>query len=411
MCSDHHVELVNEVPTSFLLHSSFDPVLSGTQDKSTDVQPLNVALVYNLKEEDQTSEEANDPPSTGNSQTNPLTFTPPSLYRQNDTYAEWDTPQTIEAVRTALAEIHNVTLIEANEQVFHQLSATRPDIVFNIAEGLHGVSREAQIPAILELLQIPYTGSDPLTLAMCLDKARTKEILTYYGIKTPHFSIISTISELAGGSVEFPSIVKPLHEGSSKGIYNSSVVRNWDDMFREVRSVIETYQQPALVEEYLEGREFTVALLGNGENVHVLPIVEIKFDTLPHGVNPIYSYEAKWIWDQAQSPLDIFDCPAKIPVALHHEIESMCRKAFTILRCRDWCRIDVRLDAAGMPHILELNPLPGILPKPEDNSCFPKAARAAGMTYNQLIQTVLHLAAQRHGILKPHMSTNQARVA
>lgn len=402
-----------------MTHHSFDPVRinqNGTQDKPAEEEPLDIALVYNLKKDSHTSKESDDPlgssrwddpPGTGQSDS----LTHPSARTGADTYAEWDTAETIEAVRSALSEFHRVTLIEANERAFSQLSAQRPDIVFNIAEGLYGVSREAQIPAVLEFLQIPYTGSDPLTLATCLDKARTKEILSYHGIPTPHFSQISAISDLTGAFVKFPSIIKPLHEGSSKGIHNSSVVRNWDELCNEVKGIIETYRQPALVEEYLEGREFTVALLGNGENVHVLPIVEIKLDSLPQGVNPIYSYEAKWVWDHVQSPLDIFECPAEISTALQHEIEIMCRKAFRALRCRDWCRIDVRLDERGNPHLLEMNPLPGILPKPEENSCFPKAARAAGMTYNQLIQTVLHTAVRRYGVLQRSMVTSQERVA
>ncbi|HEY4643666.1 MAG TPA: D-alanine--D-alanine ligase, partial [Bacteroidota bacterium] len=150
--------------------------------------------------------------------------------------------------------------------------------------------------------------------------------------------------------------------------------------------------------EYLSGREFTVALLGNGEELRVLPIVEIRFDSLPDGVRPIYSYEAKWVWDQSSNPLDIFHCPADIDVGLQRSIEDVCRRAYRLLRCRDWCRIDVRLDGSGVPNILELNPLPGILPMPQDNSCFPKAARAAGMSYSQLINAVLDTAARRNGI-------------
>jgi D-alanine-D-alanine ligase len=126
--------------------------------------------------------------------------------------------------------------------------------------------------------------------------------------------------------------------------------------------------------------------------------VEIGFDSLPPGVNPIYSYEAKWIWDQSSNPLQIFECPAVLTAELQFEIESACLRAYNILRCRDWCRIDVRLDAGGRPHILELNPLPGILPRSEDNSCFPKAARAAGMPYNRLINTVLDIACKRCGL-------------
>lgn len=361
--------------------------------------PLNVALVFNVKKEETTTDESIDPPSPNAAHLAQTELTLPRFSPRNDTFAEWDTMETIEAVRAALAERHKVTLIEADRDAYNRLSSLRPDIVFNIAEGLYGVSREAQLPAMLEYLGIPYTGSDPLTLALCLDKARAKEILSYYNIPTPRFASVSSPTDLTGLSIQFPNIVKPLHEGSSKGIYNSSVVQTWDELWREVNTIIKTYNEPALVEQYIDGREFTVAMLGNGNDVQILPIVEIKFDSLPDNVNPIYSFEAKWIWDRAESPLDIFQCPADISHGLQDEIDTLCRKAYAILRCRDWCRIDVRLDGAGRPHVLELNPLPGILPKPEDNSCFPKAARAAGMSYNQLIQTVLHVAAVRTGLL------------
>lgn len=372
---------------------------------------MNVALVYNLKKEERTSDEATEPPSTGQTPIDLVSLDPLSTPRIDDTYAEWDTAETIEAVRAALAQLHTVTLVEADDHAYNKLSALRPDIVFNLAEGFGGVSREAQIPSILEFLRIPYTGSDPLTLATCLDKARTKEVLKHYGIPTPHFSLISEMLELAGAYVKYPSIVKPLHEGSSKGIRNASVVRTWDELWKEVHAVIDTYSQPALVEEYLEGNEYTVAMLGNGDDVRVLPIVELNFDHLPPGVQRIYSYEAKWVWDRSESPLEIFECPARMSAALQHEIETLCRRAFAVLRCKDWCRIDVRLDAAGKPNILELNPLPGILPKPEDNSCFPKAARTAGLSYAQLIQTVLHAAAERYGVLKTLTAAGEARVA
>lgn len=313
-------------------------------------------------------------------------------------YAEWDTEETINAVRDAIAERFHVVMIDANEEAYNKLVTHRPDFAFNMAEGLHGVSRESQIPAILEMLQIPYLGSDPLTLGICLDKSRAKEILSYYNIPTASFSVVRSMNDFEDIRLKFPAIVKPLHEGSSKGIYNSCVVHNPDELANEVRIILETYNEPALVEDFLPGREFTVALLGNGEEVQVLPIVEIKFDALPAGVNPIYSYEAKWIWDQRESPLDVFECPAKIDDALTHEIATICKDAYRILNCRDWARIDVRLDAHGKPNILEINPLPGILPKPEDNSCFPKAARAAGLSYNQLINTVLDIAMKRCGI-------------
>jgi D-alanine-D-alanine ligase-like ATP-grasp enzyme len=138
------------------------------------------------------------------------------------------------------------------------------------------------------------------------------------------------------------------------------------------------------VESYLPGAEFTIAILGNGEEAHCLPIVGMRFNELPEGAPPIYGYEAKWIWDRPDDPLEIFECPARIPARLATQIRSVSLAAYHALECRDWCRVDVRCDAQGVPNVVELNPLPGILPDPADNSCFPKAARAAGMSYDDL---------------------------
>ncbi len=360
---------------------------------------MHVALVFNLKK-DKVDDSSEDDSFSSVKLLN-KSLQENKLEVIDDTYAEWDTIETINAVKLALEENnHIVTLIEADEEAFEKLRKTKPDIVFNIAEGFRGVSREAQIPAILEMLNIPYTGSDPLTLSICLDKARTKEILSYYKIPTAKFAVIEELEEFDGDvELEFPLIVKPLHEGSSKGIFNSSVVSNKNELFVELERILKTYDEPALVEEFLPGREFTVAILGNGKDAKVLPIVEIKFDSLPPEAKPIYSFEAKWIWDTPEKPLDIFQCPAEIDDKLREKIEKVALLTFKILRCRDWCRIDLRLDKNSIPNILEVNPLPGILPNPEDNSCFPKAARAAGLTYNQMINEVLNAALKRHGMI------------
>jgi D-alanine-D-alanine ligase len=373
---------------------------------------LTVALIYNVKSEtsSQSPLTASQTPSSesathhaGNGRS--LTISVPgSSDRANDLYIEWDTIETVNAVKAALAERYSVTMIEGNEDAYQKLRENRPDFAFNMSEGLYGAFREAQIPAILEMLQIPYLGSDPLTLSVCLDKARAKEILSYHDIPTAPFTVIRSMEQFDDARVKFPVIVKPLHEGSSKGIYNSCVVRNTEELEREVRIVLATYNQPALVEEFLTGREFTVALLGNGDDVRTLPVVEMKFDALPPGMNPIYSYEAKWIWDTTEKPLEIFRCPADLDEDLQDEIETICKDAYRVLNCRDWSRIDVRLDANGRPHILEINPLPGILPRPEDNSCFPKAARVAGMSYSQLINGVLDIAMDRCGLRAPKQS-------
>lgn len=317
---------------------------------------------------------------------------------RDDTYAEWDTEETIQAVTTALEERHTVTLIEADEEAYPKLLAVQPEIVFNIAEGLRGPSREAQIPAILELLGIPYTGSDPLTLGICLDKSRAKEILSYYKIPTAPFTVVFSLTELDRASSLLPAIVKPLHEGSSKGILNSSLVQNPRDLRREVKRVLNDYDEPALVEKFLPGREFTVALLGNGSSLRVFPVVELRLDKLPQGVNPVYSYEAKWVWDQPDHPIEMYDCPAQVDSRLAARIKEVCVQAYNVLRVRDWCRIDLRLDERGEPNILELNPLPGILPNPDDHSCFPMAARVAGLDYHQMLNAVLEAAAARYGI-------------
>lgn len=350
---------------------------------------MEVGLTYNLKTDSSSNDEE-----------------PPGNFR--DSEAEWDDPATIHAVRDALAQRHHVVLIEANEEAFSHFRHLRSqlDIVFNMAEGLNGGSREAQIPSMLEFLGIPYTGSDPLTLSTCLDKGRTKEILSYYNIATARFTVLSgSNGELHGNhsnplnGLAYPLVVKPLHEGSSKGIFNDSLVEDEEGLRKAVARVLESYHQPALVEEFLVGREFTVAILGNGERVRALPIVEIKFNGLPRGANPIYSYEAKWVWDRPTNPLSVFECPANIEDGLRRQIEAICLRAYHALRCRDWCRIDIRLNGLGRPCILELNPLPGILPDPEENSCFPKAARAASMGYDELINTVLDIAGQRYGLV------------
>ncbi|MBI5748749.1 MAG: ATP-grasp domain-containing protein [Nitrospinae bacterium] len=314
---------------------------------------------------------------------------------QNDWNAEWDTEETIDAVRSALSTQHDVVPLEADENIVENLKGSKPDIVFNIAEGRDGPNRESHVPAMLEMLGIPYTGSDPLTLSLCLDKGRAKEILSFYKVSTPRFQVVSSISERIKLK-KFPLIVKPLHEGSSKGVKNDALVFSPSELKKKVEEIIAQYRQSALIEEYLNGREFTVALMGNNGDTKVLPIVEIKFDNLPKDINPIYSYEAKWIWDNSKNPLDIFQCPADIDDELRDNIEETALKAYKSLRCRDLCRIDIRLDSDNEPNILELNPLPGVLPNPEDNSCFPKAARTAGMSYNEMILSILNIARKRY---------------
>jgi D-alanine-D-alanine ligase len=324
----------------------------------------------------------------------------------DDEYAEWDSEETIAAVERALSACGEVIRLEANEDFPERLRRERPDIVFNIAEGWRGVNREAHVPAICEFFGIPYSGSDPFSLSLCLDKARTKEWLSYHGVRTAPFVLLRDVAELEsflGGKRSLPEslglFAKPVHEGSSKGITEKNFCRTPEELRAQVAFLLERYQQPVLVEAYLPGAEFTCAILGNGDGARVLPIVGINFDALPEGAVPVYGFEAKWLWDRPENPLEMFECPARIDEALASEIERVALRAYHVLGCRDWSRIDVRLDAAGEPNVVEVNPLPGILPNPEDNSCFPKAARVAGMSYDQLIQACLKAAAVREGVV------------
>jgi len=314
-----------------------------------------------------------------------------------DMLAECDSDETILAVQNALAERHEVIPIESDEYAYERLKAVKPQLVFNIAERVFGPNRESHIPSICEILNLPYTGSDPLTLSLCLDKSRAKEILSYHQVPNARFWTVESVADLSS-EMPLPVIIKPMFEGSSKGIKNDSVVYTPGDLQQRVQQVLSLYQQPVIIEQFLSGREFTVGVLGNLPDLEVLPIVEIDHGQLPASATPIYSYEAKWIWDVPEKPLAIFQCPADIQEPLRLEIKDLVYKAYKILRLKDWSRIDIRLDESGRAHLLEINPLPGILPNPQDNSCLPKAARTAGYTYAQMIHRVVDAALARYGM-------------
>ena len=317
----------------------------------------------------------------------------------HDRFAEWDDAATIAAVESALRTAGEVIRLEADESFPERLRTAQLDIVFNIAEGLDGPNREAHVPALCEFFGIPHTASDPLTLSLALDKRRAKEVFLARGVPTPAWAvagIADPITDLLGDSG--PWIVKPLYEGSSKGIPERAYCTTIDAVRRRVSEIGSAYGQPALIEEYLPGREFTVGVLGNGRGARALPVVEIRFDALPAGALPMYGYEAKWVWDRADRPLPMFECPARIDEALSAAVDDVALAAYHALGCRDWARVDVRLDAAGAPQVIEVNPLPGILPDPRQNSCLPKAARAAGIEYDDLILAVLDHALVRYGM-------------
>ena len=351
---------------------------------------MNVALAYNVKPESDSFPAVVSPILNSSSQ---------KSNSEIDQYAEWDTWETINAVKDAISIYNNVSLIEANEEAYNKFREIKPDIVFNIAEGANGVSREAQIPAMLDMLKVPYTGSDALTLAICLDKARTKEILSYYKIPNAKFFVADKVEDAKNHSLKFPMIVKPISEGSGKGIYASSFVHSQAELEREIKRITSEYNQSSLVEEFLPGREFTVAILGNNGDARVLPAIEMRYDKYPEGTVHLYSYEAKWILDTKENEFDVFDCPADITKELEEKINKVCLDTYRVLRCRDWSRIDLRLDENGEPNIIEINPLPGIIPDPNENSSYPKAARAAGIEYNDMINHVLAAGIRRYNLL------------
>ncbi len=321
-----------------------------------------------------------------------------------DALAEYDSEETIEGIASALESGgHTVLPMEADETLLDTIRRARVDICFNIAEGLHGDAREAQVPALLEMLGIPYTGSRVLAQAISLDKAITKRIWRDCGLPTAAFQVFSRDDEPLDPRLDFPLFVKPQCEGSGKGITPDSVVYDEAALRRQVRWVVQTYRQPALVETYLPGREFTVGLLGNtlapGEpppsplyderGFHVFPVMEID-------LSPIA--ESRGIYDshvKSELPLGAnYRCPASIPEELAWEMKRLAVAAFEAIGALDFSRVDIRLGADGRPYLLEINTLPGLNPTYSD---LVLAARADGLLYVELILEILKLAAGRYG--------------
>ncbi|MBC7975652.1 MAG: ATP-grasp domain-containing protein [Myxococcales bacterium] len=297
-----------------------------------------------------------------------------------DDEAEWDPPETIIAIANALArQGHIVVHLEATPDLPRVLAEADVDLIFNIAEGVEGRNREAQVPALCELLGIPYTGSDSATLAIALDKALGKKVLLQHDILTPKFQVMESARERLSPDMKFPLIVKPNAEGSSKGIGSTSVVDTEDDLRAAVKVCVERYRQPALVEEYIAGREFTVGLLGD-KRPRVLPPMEIRFkkDTK----RPVYDYAVKQEWEEHV----YYECPAKLTEAEQKAIEKIARATFWALDCRDVARVDMRMDADGRIYVLEVNPLPGLTPGYSDLVLI---AQAVGMEYDQLIAEIM----------------------
>ena len=327
----------------------------------------------------------------------------PSIKFEEQTDLEFDLPSVIDGIEKSFVELgHVVYRVEADENSFFKLKELKGkvDIVFNIAEGLWGDARESQIPLFCEVLQIPYTHSSPSTHAITLDKQFTKWILDGANlVSVPNSQTISSKNYKVDKTLKFPLIVKPNKEGSGKGIVSENVVRNLADLTKRIRIISENFKKEVIVEEFVDGREFTVGVIGNNGDFKVLPIIEQKFGLLPPGMNKIAGYELKWIYEyKMKSVSDVYDCPAKISKKLEEEIKTTAKELCRVLDVRDAARIDYRLNDKGDLYFLEINTLPGINPDPNETSCYPLAARTAGMDFKEMIRQILASACKRYGL-------------
>lgn len=327
----------------------------------------------------------------------------PDMLRQGplDRTAELDNETTIAALVAALeAGGHQVMPLDMDDDACCRLREAEGDIIFNIVEGLRGESREAHLPALCEMLGIPYTGSGILTLASCLDKARTKEILAFSGIATAPFQVMRAPDAPLDARLRFPLIVKLLDEGSSMGLSTSSVVDDAEALRRQVEAVWAVYREPLLIEEFIQGREFTVGILGN-ETPQMLPIAEYLFYD-PYGIvlfemdepvaEMLAAVRGEALPDQPSTHTTA--CPADLDAELEARIRATALATYRALGLRDWGRMEMRLGADGQLYVLDVNPIAGIDP----DYTLPRQARAAGMSYAALVNTILNHALARHGL-------------
>ncbi len=314
-----------------------------------------------------------------------------------DAIAELDSEETIQSLKNALESAgHSVLPLEADKSFLQKIQKFRNeiDIVFNIAEGLQGECRESQVPVILEMLGIPYTGSGPLTLALCLDKVHTKEILVANGIPTGAYQAFDTPDVPVDPEMVFPAVVKLRSQGSSMGLSPASVVHDGTQLKMQLERLYKQYHYPMFAEEYLPGREFTIPILGNSPP-RTLPVLEIVYPE-DDEIKMTFFEPDDWV---AQK-LDVecihqqksWSCPANVDGKLEKKLNELAVAAYGALGCRDWCRMEIRLDRKGGLRVLELNPIAGIDP----SYWLPKSARAAGMSYEQFVNAILDSAVERY---------------
>jgi D-alanine-D-alanine ligase len=329
-----------------------------------------------------------------------------------DRWDDLDSEETIEAIARALeAGGHRVTFLEGDATLFDKLREVNPDICFNICEGHFGDGREAQVPAILEMMRVPYTGSQVLTLALALDKPMTKRVLTYHDLSTPPFQVFERLDEVLNPDMEFPLFAKPSREGTGMGVSAESIVHDEDQLRSQLRRIFERYDQPVLVERYIEGREVTVGVIGNLRSpvawripddedarrilrgLHFFPPLEVDMAAYPEEEAGIYTSRIKVEMAHNFHYL----CPAPLRADQIEDLEWLAAATFRVTGCLDVARVDFRLDAhdGDRPYILEVNPLPGLNPGYSD-LCI--EAAADGWRYEDLINEILSLAAERYGL-------------
>lgn len=306
-----------------------------------------------------------------------------------DANAEFDHPSTIDVIAKAIeSQGFKVKRIGNVVSLLEKMPQLGVDIVFNISEGISGRNRESQVPMLLEMAGIPFVGADALTLALTLDKVMAKKIFIAEGIATPRFFEVKSCEELQSTDhCKFPLIVKPRFEGSSKGLSEDSRVENLEGLKKQVEYVTKAYKQPALIEEFISGQEFTVAIVGN-DNPEVLPIVQIKIDGKLKLNDKFYTF-ARITSDRLE-----YICPARIPQELKDKISDLAVRTYRAVECRDFGRVDFRVDNEGRPYVLEINPLPSL----STEDVFKLVAEHTGISYEQMIGKILKNALLRYGL-------------
>lgn len=297
--------------------------------------------------------------------------------------------ETLKYIMDALAPEYEVVPITMDENIFENLHAKKVDFVFNLSNGITGEASLTQLPSMLEFAGIPYTGSGPLSHGLAYNKIVSGKIFKASGIPTPNFVSIRNIDELANLKLDFPLIVKPKDEGSSRGIQDNSLTFELSALTEKVAENLKKYNPPLIISEYIEGREFTVGILGNGDELEVLPIMEIDFSDLPEGMNKIYSFEAKFEFDEHI----VYHIPSNISEETEALIKHSAVNAYHSLGIRDYARIDIRV-RDNKAYVIEINSLPGL---DKYHSDIIKMAKAKGIEYDELIRRIVRIARKRTG--------------